>query len=108
MRICTVKSTGKIIEAQSCATAGTLIRNAVGAGYAKADVEERDIAESEYAILVSAQKEESKTCADKRRDEYPPMADYLDAVVKGDEEQKQAYIDKCLAVKAKYPKTQPE
>ena len=41
---------------------------------------------------------------DKRVAEYPPMADYLDAVVKGDEVAKQAYIDACLAVKAKYPK----
>lgn len=39
-----------------------------------------------------------------RAKEYPPMADYLDAVVKGDEAQKQAYIDACLAVKEKYPK----
>jgi hypothetical protein len=36
--------------------------------------------------------------------EYPPMADYLDAVVKGDQEAIQEYIDVCLAVKAKYPK----
>ena len=36
--------------------------------------------------------------------EYPPMDMYLDAVVKGDLEQQQAYIDACLAVKAKYPK----
>jgi hypothetical protein len=36
--------------------------------------------------------------------EYPPMADYLDAIVKSDEGQKQTYIDACLAVKAKYPK----
>jgi hypothetical protein len=35
---------------------------------------------------------------------YPPVTDYLDAVVKGDQEQMQAYIDACLAVKAKYPK----
>jgi len=41
---------------------------------------------------------------DQRRSEYPPVEDYLDAIVKGDEEQKQAYIDACLAVKAKYPK----
>jgi len=40
----------------------------------------------------------------KRQAEYPPMTDYLDAVVKGDEVAKQAYIDACLAVKAKYPK----
>jgi hypothetical protein len=39
-----------------------------------------------------------------RKLEYPPVADYLDAVVKGDLAQQQAYIDACLAVKAKYPK----
>lgn len=39
-----------------------------------------------------------------RRREYPPMTDYLDGVVKGDQAQIQAYIDACLAVKAKYPK----
>lgn len=39
-----------------------------------------------------------------RATEYPPMAMYLDAIVKGDDMQKQAYIDECLAVKAKYPK----
>lgn len=39
-----------------------------------------------------------------RAAEYPPVADYLDAIVKGDEVQKQAYIDACLAVKEKYPK----
>jgi hypothetical protein len=39
-----------------------------------------------------------------RAPEYPPMTDYLDGLVKGDTEQMQAYIDACLAVKAKYPK----
>lgn len=39
-----------------------------------------------------------------RAEEYPPMADYLDAKVKGDAVQEQTYIDACLAVKAKYPK----
>jgi hypothetical protein len=40
----------------------------------------------------------------KRAAEYPPITDYLDAIVKGDIAQQQAYIDACLAVKAKYPK----
>ena len=40
----------------------------------------------------------------KRQAEYPPMADYLDAIVKGDTAQQEAYIAACLAVKAKYPK----
>jgi hypothetical protein len=40
----------------------------------------------------------------KRAAEYPPMSDYLDAIVKGDTQQQAAYIAACLAVKAKYPK----
>lgn len=36
--------------------------------------------------------------------EYPPITDYIDGIVKGDNAQVQAYIDACLAVKAKYPK----
>jgi hypothetical protein len=40
----------------------------------------------------------------RRAAEYPSINDYIDGVVKGDEAQVQAYIDACLAVKAKYPK----
>jgi hypothetical protein len=40
----------------------------------------------------------------KRVAEYPPMTDYLDGVVKGDQAQIDKYIAGCLAVKAKYPK----
>jgi hypothetical protein len=39
-----------------------------------------------------------------RAAEYPPMADYIDGVVKGDQAQIDAYIAACMAVKAKYPK----
>lgn len=39
-----------------------------------------------------------------RAADYPPMADYLDGVVKGDQAQVAAYIAACLAVKARYPK----
>ena len=35
---------------------------------------------------------------------YPPMTDYLDGVVKGDQAQIDAYIAACQAVKDKYPK----
>ena len=44
------------------------------------------------------------TYAEKRAAEYPPMADYLDGIVKGDAAQVQAYIDACLAVKQEFPK----
>jgi len=40
----------------------------------------------------------------KRQAEYPPMTDYLDGVVKGDQAQIDKYIADCQAVKTKYPK----
>ena len=39
-----------------------------------------------------------------RKQEYPPIEDYIDGVVKGDQTQIDEYIQKCVAVKAKYPK----
>lgn len=36
--------------------------------------------------------------------EYPPITEYIDGVVKGDQAQIDAYIAACQAVKAKYPK----
>ena len=39
-----------------------------------------------------------------RKQEYPPIEEYIDGVVKGDQSQIDEYINKCLAVKAKYPK----
>ena len=58
-------------------------------------------------IITDEEFEKKKTpltYEQKRQAEYPPMTDYLDAIVKGDTAQQQAYIDACLAVKAKYPK----
>jgi hypothetical protein len=40
----------------------------------------------------------------KRAAEYPPITDYIDGVVKGDQAQIDKYIADCLAVKNKYPK----
>ena len=42
--------------------------------------------------------------AGKRIQEYPNIFEYIDGVVKGDEEQVAAYIAACQAVKLKYPK----
>ena len=68
---------------------------------------EQDIAEMEerarnweiyQAELAKTQYQRDRAAA------YPPMADYLDGVAKGDQAQIDAYIAACLAVKAKYPK----
>ena len=40
----------------------------------------------------------------KRAVEYPPITDYLDGVVKGDQAQIDKYIADCQAVKVKFPK----
>ena len=55
-------------------------------------------------LSLLQQKYEADLYKRKRVAEYPPITDYLDGIVKGDTEQVQAYIDACLAVKAKYPK----
>mgnify|MGYP000075370037 CR=1 FL=1 len=39
-----------------------------------------------------------------RKAEYPPMEEYIDAVVKGDTVAINEYISKCLEIKVKYPK----
>lgn len=43
-----------------------------------------------------------------RKLEYPPIEDYIDGIVKGDEDQVNTYIAACLAVKEKYPKLSQE
>jgi hypothetical protein len=47
---------------------------------------------------------EAKEYQRQRAIEYPPVTDYIDGVVKGDQAQIDAYIAACIAVKAKYPK----
>ena len=66
------------------------------------------ITDSEVADIHAARaqaKLNALTYAGRRRAEYPPVTDYLDAVVKGDQAAIAAYIAACQAVKAKYPKS---
>lgn len=44
------------------------------------------------------------TYADIRRIAYPPIEEYIDGLVKGDQKQVEAYFKKCREVKAKFPK----
>jgi hypothetical protein len=67
--------------------------------------EEEAARDAEEAAWAAKQAELVKTEYQRQRAaEYPPITDYVDGVVKGDQAQVQAYIDACLAVKAKYPK----
>ncbi len=45
-----------------------------------------------------------RTISDLRKNAYPPMANYLDAIVKNDTDALQNYLNACLAVKDKYTK----
>jgi hypothetical protein len=65
------------------------------------------ITQSEADALIATNAQQTfnaLTYAQKRAGAYPPITDYLDGIVKGDQEQVAAYVAACLAVKAKYPK----
>ena len=57
-----------------------------------------------YDVAAVQAHANSQLYISQRAAEYPPITDYLDGVVKGDQVQIQKYIADCLAVKAKYPK----
>jgi len=132
MRVCIEKSTGKLIESQSggeverlpqtekmtdeeyveyltacdnleAGRLNTLKQNAINAGYAETDIEVSYITDAEFAVVMEAMKP-VPTYADLRKAEYPTYADYLDGIVKGDQDQIDKYIADCLAIKEKYPK----
>lgn len=72
------------------------------------EIVEKYTADEKVAMLAAKAEREAAFAATayqrQRAAEYPPMTDYMDGIVKGDQAQVQAYIDACLAVKAKYPK----
>jgi hypothetical protein len=65
------------------------------------DAEENIVAYDETAVQAEMDANAYKA---QRAAEYPPITDYLDGVVKGDQAQIDKYIADCQAVKAKYPK----
>jgi hypothetical protein len=115
-RVC-LKKDGKLIEMQSGGDdhpdlmetrLNTLKQNALNAGYKEEDIEVKWVTDEELNIIMEAQRQrdlEARPYGEKRKPKYPPMADYLDGVVKGDQAQIDKYIADCLAVKAKYPKS---
>jgi hypothetical protein len=80
-----------------------------GATYEKTKWFSKDIPMPAKVVVLAEQARllsewQGKDYQRKRVAEYPPISDYVDGVVKGDTAQVQAYIDKCKAVKDKYPK----
>ena len=71
-------------------------------GYTVLDPELYEQTLSDWAD--AALKRASTDYIKKRQSEYPPITDFIDGYVKGDQAQIQAYVDACLAVMKKYPK----
>ena len=68
-------------------------------------VEEETARDAEEKAWAEEQVELAKTKYQRdRKAEYPPMEDYLDGIVKGDQAQIDKYIADCLAIKEKFPK----
>jgi hypothetical protein len=68
------------------------------------DIVEPTKVEIELEIIRLQKIEDSIAYKSLRANEYPPIEDYIDGVVKNDQKQIDDYIEACLAVKAKYPK----
>jgi len=71
-----------------------------GIPLADLQVADKPFSEEQYAEAIQNQ----RPYDERRKPNYPPMEDYLDGIVKGDQAQIDKYIADCLAVKEKYPK----
>ena len=81
MRVCIERSSGKLIESQSGdhAAYGALLGNAVSAGYAAEDVEEKVVTQDAFDVLWIAAAP-TQTYAQKRKAAYPDIGDQLDSL----------------------------
>lgn len=104
MKVLKNKITGRLGETQFGENADVLIFNAKSAGYTDVQISVIDMTPAEYESAIKLQNFNDLDYKQKRAREYPPAADYLDGIVKGDQVQIQKYIDDCKAVKVKYPK----
>lgn len=104
MKVLKNKITGRLGETQFGENADVLIFNAKSAGYTDVQISVIDMTPAEYESAIKLQNFNDLDYKQKRAREYPPAADYLDGIVKGDQAQIQKYINDCLAVKVKYPK----
>ena len=104
MRVCIERSSGKMIESQSgVAPYGTLVANAIGAGYAAEDVEEKVVTQDAYDALWLATIPPA-TYAQKRKDAYGSIGDQLDMQYHDAVDGTTTWKDHVKAVKDANPK----
>jgi len=113
MYICKI-DTGKIVGFSFEEKGVSLLLDNVKKDYPNQKYEIISANIDEWRELIKIQNETNLSYQEKRKREYPPIEDFLDSKVKQgslDEliklegiKQEQDYINKCLAVKEKYPK----
>ena len=83
MRVCIKKSTGVLIEMQSDAKEGTLIENALSAGYVHEEIEEKTVTEVEYLQILDMQPElaRHKTETELLKEQISTMQGVLDFII---------------------------
>ena len=82
---------------------GTLLANAVGAGYSEADVEEKIVTQDEWQVLFHATIP-TPTYADNRRVAYASFGDQLDMQYHDAVDGTTTWKDHVASVKIEYPK----
>ena len=68
------------------------------------DWQDESASPTELEIQAEVDRQTGLTYQKLRATAYPPVTDYLDGIVKGDQAQIAKYIADCQAVKALYPK----
>ena len=102
MRICKTKS-GKFLEAQSDATEGTLIANAVGGGYEAKNLVESVISDADFDKLMRDLSDQSLTYSDKRKAEYDQLNQY-EMMFDDKRDGTTTWVDAINEIKSRYPK----
>ena len=99
MRVCIDRQTGLLISAQSGDNAahGTLLQNAIGAGYLAENIEEKVVGDAEYRALEEASTP-AKSWEVQRQEAYGSWREQLDMMYHA------TWKDHVAAVKAAHPK----
>ena len=96
------KATGKILASNSHCTAESMLSDITSDGTKAEDVVVAEASEEQIRTWITEQKEAAKTYADKRKAEYPKIAELVVALYDTDDK---AAIEKRRAdIKKKYPK----
>ena len=96
------KSTGMFLESHELGfDRNTLMQNVLSCGFNEDDIEIKELSNSELDVILKAEHDARLTYADKRKEEYPSIADQLDDIYHNGIDAWKATIK---TTKDKYPK----